>query len=143
MQLTHPLYLDHSLFCHLHALVSSCLAAQASHSSVSSTVAHSSRLQKKLGCCSFVCCTFGTGNNFKLKCCVERVLFSQQAQEFCHYYLDQLLPWLLTASTTWPQLFDWVDADTNRGRILFHPAQAIVRILFKGGYYFNVRVLFE
>ena len=35
----------------------------------------------------------------------------------------------------WPQSFEWVGADTNRGWILFHTAQAIMRILFEGGYY--------
>ena len=30
---------------------------------------------------------------------------------------------------------EWAGADTNRGRILFHSALAIVRILFEGGYY--------
>ena len=30
---------------------------------------------------------------------------------------------------------EWAGADTNRGRILFHLALAIVRILFEGGYY--------
>ena len=36
---------------------------------------------------------------------------------------------------TWTQIFEWTGADTNRGQILFHSAQAIVRILFEGGYY--------
>ena len=62
-------------------------------------------------------------------------------------YVDQLPPSsrssplaLLSASpTTWPQLFVWAGADTNRGRILFHSAQAIVRILFEGGYYSTCR----
>ena len=41
----------------------------------------------------------------------------------------------LGASHTWPQIFEWVGADTNWGQILFHSARAIVRILFEGGYY--------
>ena len=36
---------------------------------------------------------------------------------------------------TWPQIFEWAGADTNRGWILFHSAQAIVWILFEGRYY--------
>ena len=40
----------------------------------------------------------------------------------------------------WPQIFEWAGADTNQGRRLFHSVQAIVQILFEGG--FDVRVLF-
>ena len=66
--------------------------------------------------------------------------FSQHAQEFypsIHGPASSFLAsFSLSASpTTWPQLFEWAGVDTNRGRILFHKAQAIVRTLFKGGYY--------
>ena len=70
-------------------------------------------------------------------------LFPTRAGVLPLVYVDQFPPSsrasplaLLSAlPTTWPQLFVWAGADTNRGRILFHSAQAIVRILFEGGYY--------
>ena len=33
------------------------------------------------------------------------------------------------------RIYEWADADTIRGRILFFSAKAIVRILFEGGHY--------
>ena len=46
---------------------------------------------------------------------------------------------LMVSPTTWSQLFEQADAETNWGRILFHSALAIVRILFEGGYYSTCR----
>ena len=73
------------------------------------------------------------------------IAFSQQCRSFTTSTWTNLLHrWSLQASplalltvspTTWPQLFEWMGADTNRGRILFHSTQAIVQILFEGGYY--------
>ena len=68
-------------------------------------------------------------------------LFPTRAGVLPLVYVDQFPPSsrasplaLLSASpTTWPQLFVWAGADTNRGRILFD-----VRILFE-----EIRYLFE
>ena len=59
----------------------------------------------------------------KLTC----IAFSQHAQEFRHYSIrvpasSILVSFSLGASHsfyTWPQIFEWAGADTNRGRILF------------------------
>ena len=55
---------------------------------------------RALSCCSSVRCTFGTGNNFKLKCCIKRALFPNKCRS------------------------EWVGVDTDQGQILF---QAIIR----------------
>ena len=51
---------------------------------------------KQLSCCFSVRCTLGTGNNFKLKCCIERAFFPTNAGvllvSFSLGFLQLLLP---------------------------------------------------
>ena len=63
------------------------------------------------------------------------LLFPTHAGVLPLVYVNQLPPSSRASPTTWPQLFEWADADTNRGQILFHKAQAIMRTLFEDRYY--------
>ena len=106
-------------------LIFSCLAAQGSHSFVF-FLCCTLKQKTKLSCCLSVLCTFGTVKNFKLKCCVKRVLFPTSA--------GIPPPGLEPAS-----LCLWASPLASYV-FPYHMASIVwvrqVRILIEGGYYF-------